>query len=89
MSSVLNIYLRRVRDELTIYMTTNKESVLRIVITKDGEYIETHEYTGIKDSETGLNIAHFPDGRYVMEIYHNWEHKMNRLFNNVPVNSRR
>jgi hypothetical protein len=79
----VNIYPRMVRDNLTIYTTTNKESILKIIITKDGEYVETHEYTGIKDSETGLDLGHLPEGRYVMEIYHDGEHKMNRRFNKV------
>ena len=34
----------------------------------DGEYVETHEYTGLKDSETGLKLGHLPEGRYVMDI---------------------
>jgi hypothetical protein len=85
----VNIFPRMVRDSLTIYTTTNKESVLKIVITRDGAYLETHEYTGIKDSETGLNLSHLPEGRYVMEIYHNGEHKMNRRFNKVSSDARR
>ena len=79
----VNIYPRMVSDYLTIYTTTNIESVLKVVITRDGKYMETHEYTGIKDSQTGMDIRHLQAGRYVMEIYVNGEHKMNRRFNKV------
>ncbi|MEE4115959.1 MAG: peptide-N-glycosidase F-related protein [Marinilabiliaceae bacterium] len=77
----VNIYPRMVKDYLTVYTVTNRESVLKLVITRDGEYVETHEYTGIKDSQTGIDVRHLPAGRYVMEIYVNGEHKMNRRFN--------
>ena len=77
----VNIFPRMVKDDLTIYTTTDETSTLKIVITKDGEYIEQHEYTNIKDAQTGLDIRHLEEGRYVMEIYINGEHKMNRRFN--------
>ncbi len=80
----VNIYPRMVRDYATVYTTTNKPSTLKIRITKDGEYIETHEFTNIKDAQTGLDLRHLEEGRYVMEIYVNDEHKMNRRFNKVP-----
>ncbi|MEN8249796.1 MAG: peptide-N-glycosidase F-related protein, partial [Bacteroidota bacterium] len=77
----VNIFPRMVTDYLTIYTTTNKISTLKVKITKDGEYIEQHEYTNIKDSVTGMDVRHLEKGRYVMEIYLNDEHKMNRRFN--------
>lgn len=77
----VNIFPRMVTDDLTIYTVTNKKSILKVRITKDGEYIEEHEYTNIKDSTTGMNVKHLEKGRYVMEIYINGEHKMNRRFN--------
>ena len=77
----VNIFPRMVTDYLTIYTTTNKISTLKIRITKDGKYIEQHEYTNIKDSTTGMDVSHLEKGRYVMEIYVNDEHKMNRRFN--------
>ena len=77
----VNIFPRMVTDYLTIYTTTNKTSTLKIRITKDGEYIEQHEYTNINDSSTGMDVRHLENGRYVMEIYINGEHKMNRRFN--------
>jgi hypothetical protein len=77
----VNIFPRMVQDYLTIYTTTNKTSTLKVRITKDGEYIEQHEYTNIKDSTTGMDVRHLAEGRYVMEIYVNGEHKMNRRFN--------
>lgn len=80
----VNIYPRMVKDYATIYTTTNKPSTLKVLITKDGEYIETHEFTNIKDAQTGLDLRHLEDGRYVMEIYVDGEHKMNRRFNKVP-----
>ena len=80
----VNIYPRMVRNYATVYTTTNKPSTLKIRITKDGEYIETHEFTNIKDAQTGLDLRHLEEGRYVMEIYVNGEHKMNRRFNKVP-----
>ncbi len=77
----VNIFPRMVSDYLTIYTTTNKMSTLKVRITKDGEYIEQHEYTNLKDSKTGMDVRHLEKGRYVMEIYINGEHKMNRRFN--------
>jgi len=77
----VNIFPRMVTDYLTIYTTTNKTSTLKVRITKDGEYIEQHEYTNIKDSITGMDLRHLVKGRYVMEIYVDGEHKMNRRFN--------
>jgi len=79
----VNIYPRMVKDYATIYTTTNVASTLKVRILKDGKYIETHEYTNIKDAETGLDLRHLEEGRYVMEIYVNGEHKMNRRFNKV------
>ncbi len=79
----VNIYPRMVADYATIYTTTNKASTLKVRITKDGEYIETHEFTKVKDSQTGLDLQHLKEGRYVMEIFVNGEHKMNRRFNKV------
>ncbi|HSH19519.1 MAG TPA: peptide-N-glycosidase F-related protein, partial [Draconibacterium sp.] len=77
----VNIFPRMVSDYLSIYTTTNKPSILKVRITKDGEYIEQHEYTNIKESVTGMDVKHLAEGRYVMEIYINGEHKMNRRFN--------
>ena len=77
----VNIFPRMATDRLSIYTTTNKTSTLKVRITKDGEYIEQHEYTNIKDSVTGLDVKHLSEGRYVMEIFVNGEHKMNRRFN--------
>ena len=79
----VNIFPRMVRDALTIFTTTNKTSTLKVRITKDGEYIEQHEYSNIKDSATGLDLKHLPEGRYIMEIYVNGVHKMNRRFNKL------
>jgi hypothetical protein len=77
----VNIFPRMVKDYLSIYTTTNKTSTLKVRITKDGEYVEQHEYTNIKDSVTGMDVKHLEKGRYVMEIYMDGEHKMNRRFN--------
>ena len=79
----VNIFPRMVTNYLTVYTTTNKESTLKIRITKDGEYIEQHEYTKIKDSTTGMDVRHLKKGRYVMEIFVNGKHKMNRRFNKL------
>ena len=54
---------------------------MKIRITKDGEYIEQHEYANIKESDIGMDVRHLEKGRYVMEIYVDGEHKMNRRFN--------
>jgi hypothetical protein len=70
-----------VKDYMEVYTCTHKTSVLKIRITKDGEYMEEHEYNGIKDSTTGLDVRHLEPGRYVMEVYIDGEHKMNRRFN--------
>jgi hypothetical protein len=77
----VNIFPRMVNDYLSVYTTTNQPSTLKIKITKDGEYIEQHEYTNIRESVTGMDVKHLAEGRYVMEIYVNGEHKMNRRFN--------
>lgn len=77
----VNIFPRMVKDYLSIYTTTNKTSTLKVRITKDGKYIEQHEYTNIKDSTTGMDVKHLEEGRYVMEIYVDGKHKMNRRFN--------
>ncbi len=77
----VNIFPRMVTDYLSVYTTTNKNSTLKIRITRDGEYIEQHEYTNIKESVTGMDVRHLKEGRYVMEIYIDGEHKMNRRFN--------
>lgn len=77
----VNIFPRMVADYLSVYTTTNKNSTLKIRITRDGEYIEQHEYTNIKESVTGMDVRHLKEGRYVMEIYIDGEHKMNRRFN--------
>ena len=77
----VNIFPRMVTDYLTVYTTTNKTSTLKIRITKDGEYIEQHEYTNIKESDIGMDVRHLEKGRYVMEIYIDGDHKMNRRFN--------
>ena len=79
----VNIFPRMVKDDLSIFTTTNKTSTLKIRITKDGEYVESHEFTNIKESTTGLDVKHLAEGRYVMEIYINGEHKMNRRFNKL------
>ncbi len=77
----VNIFPRMVTDYLTVYTTTHKASTLKIIITKDGEYVEQHEYTNIVDSTIGMDVRHLAEGRYVMEIYIDGEHKMNRRFN--------
>jgi len=77
----VNIFPRMVADHLRIYTTTHKPSTLKIRITRDGEYIEEHEYTHIQDSITGMDVSHLKEGRYVMEIYIDGEHRMNRRFN--------
>jgi len=77
----VNIYPRMVKDFLSVHTTTNKKSTLKLRITKDGEYIEQHEYTNIRESVTGMDVRHLAEGRYVMEIYIDGEHKMNRRFN--------
>jgi len=77
----VNIFPRMVKEYLSVYTTTNKSSTLKLRITKDGEYIEQHEYTNIRESVTGLDVRHLKEGRYVMEIYMDGEHKMNRRFN--------
>ncbi len=79
----VNIYPRMVRDYLSVYTSTNKTSNLKIRITKDGEYIETHEFTNIMQTTTGLDLKHLSEGRYVMEIFIDGEHKMNRRFNKL------
>jgi hypothetical protein len=79
----VNIYPRMVKDYLSIFTTTNKNSTLKVRITKDGEYIETHEFTNIKEATTGLDVKHLSEGRYVMEVYVDGEHKMNRRFNKL------
>lgn len=80
----VNIYPRMVKDYATVYTTINKPSTLKIRITKDGQYVESHEFTNIKDAQTGLDLRHLKEGRYVMEIYVDGAHKMNRRFNKVP-----
>jgi hypothetical protein len=85
----VNIYPRMVEDYATIYTTTNKASTLKIRITKDGEYIETHEFTNIIDAQTGLDLRHLENGRYVAEIYIDGEHQMNRRFNKVSKERKR
>ncbi len=77
----VNIFPRMVTDYLTIYTVTNKMSTLKIRITKDGKYMEQHEFTNVKESDIGLDVRHLEKGRYVMEIYMNGDHKMNRRFN--------
>ena len=79
----VNLFPRMVKENLTIYTSTNRLSTLKVRITKDGQYIESHEFAGIKESETGLDLKHLEEGRYVMEIYVNGEHKMNRRFNKL------
>jgi hypothetical protein len=79
----VNIFPRMVKDYLSIFTTTNRNSTLKVRITKDGEYIESHEFTNIKESTTGLDVKHLTEGRYVLEIYINGEHKMNRRFNKL------
>jgi hypothetical protein len=81
--SFLSVYIfpRMVKDSLTIYTTTNTNSVLKARITKDGKYVEQHEFTNIQDSARELDVTHLEKGRYVMEIYIDGEHKMNRRFN--------
>ena len=77
----VNVFPRMVSDNLTIFTVTNNTSILKVRITKDGEYIEQHEYTNIKESATEMDVKHLEKGRYVMEIFINGEHKMNRRFN--------
>lgn len=77
----VNIFPRMVKDYLTVYTCTNKASKLKLRIMKDGAFIEEHVYTGIKDSTTGMDVRHLDPGRYVMEVYIDEEHKMNRRFN--------
>lgn len=77
----VNIFPRMVRTKLDVFTCTNKVSTLKLRILKDGEFMEEHVYTGIKDSTTGLDVRHLEAGRYVMEVYLDGEHKMNRRFN--------
>jgi len=79
----VNIFPRMVIDDLTVYTVIHKPSTLKIRITKDGVYVEEHEYTNVSDSSIGMDMGHLDDGRYVMEIYVDGEHKMNRRFNKV------
>ncbi|WP_340112197.1 peptide-N-glycosidase F-related protein [Maribellus mangrovi] len=79
-----NIYPRMIKDFATLYTTTNKPSTIKVRITKDGEWMETHEFANLKDAQTGLDLSHLEEGRYVMEIYLNGKHQMNRRFNKVP-----
>lgn len=79
----VNLFPRMVTDYITVYTTTNKKSSLRLRLTRDGEFVEQHEYTGILDSQTGLDVRHLPGGRYVMEIYVNGNHFSNRRFNKL------
>jgi hypothetical protein len=79
----VNIFPRMVKDNLTIFTSTNKNSVLKVRITRDGEYVGQHEFTNIKESATELNLKHLPEGRYIMEIYLNGIHKMSRRFNKL------
>jgi hypothetical protein len=79
-----NIYPRMIKDFATLYTTTNKPSTIKVRITKDGEWMETHEFARLKDAQTGLDLRHLEEGRYVMEIYSNGKHQMNRRFNKVP-----
>jgi hypothetical protein len=51
----VNIFPRMVTDYLSVYTTTNKTSTLKIRITRDGKYIEQHEFTNIKKSVTEMN----------------------------------
>ncbi|MFV0590926.1 MAG: peptide-N-glycosidase F-related protein [Draconibacterium sp.] len=83
-----NIYPRMIKDYATLFTSTNKPSTISIRITKDGEYIESHEYANLKDAQTGLDLRHLEEGRYVMEIYLNKKHQMNRRFNKVSENRR-
>lgn len=77
----VNIFPRMVNEILTVFTCTNKTSVLKLCIIKDAEFIEEHVYTGIKDNITELDVSHLEPGRYVMEVYINGEHRMNRRFN--------
>ncbi len=79
----VNIFPRMVKDNLTIYTVTPDSATLKVRITKDGTYVEEHEYTRVQESATTLSVAHLEKGRYVMEIYIDGEHKMNRRFNKV------
>lgn len=81
----VNIYPRMVKDFLTIYTTSPKKATLKVRITKDGKYIEEHEYTNIKDSATGMDVKHLEDGRYVMEVYIDGKPRMNRRFNKISL----
>jgi hypothetical protein len=51
----VNIFPRMGSDYLSVYTTTNKTSTPKIRITRDGEYIEHHEYSNIKESVTEMN----------------------------------
>lgn len=79
----VNIFPRMVKDNLSIYTMGNTSANLKVKITKDGKFIEQHEYENIKDSTTGLNVEHLEEGRYVMEIHMNGEHLMNGRFNKI------
>jgi hypothetical protein len=79
----VNIYPRMVSDSISIYTTTNRTSFLKIKITKDGKFIEDYKFSNIRDSITDIDLSHLDMGRYVMEIYINGEHKMNRRFNKI------
>lgn len=78
-----HIFPRMVKDHLTVYTTSPEKISLKVRITKDGKYIEEHEYTNIKDSATGMDVKHLEEGRYVMEIYVDGKPKMNRRFNKI------
>ncbi len=79
----VNLFPRMVKDNLTIFTSSNKTGILKARITRDGDYIEQHEFTNIKESVTELNLKHLPEGRYIMEIYLNGIHKVSRRFNKL------
>ncbi|GAA4303062.1 peptide-N-glycosidase F-related protein [Aestuariibaculum suncheonense] len=78
-----NIYPRMTKDSLSIFTTGNKSGTMKIILTKDGVFIEEHEFQNIRNSKTDLNVSHLEEGRYVMEIHLNGTHLMNRRFNKI------
>ncbi|MCH4552961.1 peptide-N-glycosidase F-related protein [Aestuariibaculum lutulentum] len=79
----VTIYPRMTKDSLSIFTTANKACKLKVRLTKDGVFIEEHDFDNTKDSKTDLDVSHLEEGRYVMEIYMDGKHLMNRRFNKI------
>ncbi|MBD0832665.1 peptide-N-glycosidase F-related protein [Aestuariibaculum sediminum] len=77
----VNIYPRYTNDSLSVYTTANTPFKLKIKITKDGVFMEEHEFDHVQNTKTDLNVGHLDEGRYVMEIHMDGKHIMNRRFN--------